>query len=128
MYTAMEQYAVDSGFFSSTITYILTQNFKKGVVTLMIDVLRKNCTANQNEVFPLKAPSVAFQVKNLTSGHVFACMGNRWVEAESVCVPSMSAEVIVSNADPNCNMVHATETTVTIRPTEDGLVEVMRID
>ncbi len=94
----------------------------------MIDVLRKTCIANQKEVFVLKAPSVAFQVKNLTKGHAFACMGSLWNEAESVCIPSMSSEVIVSNADPNRNMVHATETAVTILPSEDGLVEVMRID
>lgn len=41
----------------------------------MIDVLRKTCIANQKEVFVLKALSVAFQVKNLTKGHAFACMG-----------------------------------------------------
>ncbi|MGM9622403.1 MAG: hypothetical protein ACI3X2_03665 [Butyricicoccus porcorum] len=93
----------------------------------MIDAVRKTCNAGEKTEFKFRATSIAYRVKNFTSGPVCVCL-REWDDSQSIMVSAGMAETVVSNREPTEMMQRGTTATVIVTAEQTGTVEVIRDD
>lgn len=93
----------------------------------MIDSVRKTCNAGEKTEFRFRATSIAYRVKNFTSGPIVVCL-RTWDDDQSIMVGAGIAETIVVNREPAEMMQRSTTSTVIVQAEQSGIVEVIRDD
>ena len=93
----------------------------------MIDAVRKTCTAGTKTEFNFRATSIAYRVKNFTSGPITVCL-RTWDDDQSVMIGAGIAETIVATREPTEMMQRSTTATVIVQADQTGTVEVIRDD
>ena len=86
----------------------------------MIDVVNKTCSAGVVEEFKFQDTSIAFRVKNFSDGLIRVCLGKAWDDAQAVTV--------VSNTNPQTGFTREATSTVLIKASSSGTIEVIRND
>lgn len=94
---------------------------------MLVDTVRKTCTAGDNTPFIFRTTSIAFVVKNFTTEPIYVCLGT-WSEQQSVMIAAGMWECIRSNPDPAACMTRSATATVLVRAQTAGIVEVRRYD
>lgn len=105
---------------------IIIHNERK-VHIIMLDAVRKSCPAGEKAEFHFKASSIAYRVKNFTSGPIIVCL-RTWDDSQSIMVAAGMAETVISNPDPSNMMQRGTTSTVIVQAEQTGIVEVIRDD
>ena len=92
-------------------------------------VKRLNVNANETVKFVFDVWASSFFVKNFTDGAIFVCLGDAFVEDESIKIPANFAEQIENNFNEQVARYTTKQyTTVTIKAEKDGEVEVQCIN
>ena len=94
----------------------------------MIDVVNKTCSAGVVEEFKFQDTSIAFRVKNFSDGLIRVCLGKAWDDAQAVTVGSGIAETVISNTSPQTGFTREATSTVLIKASSSGTIEVIRND
>lgn len=94
-----------------------------------MEVKRMTLSANTETKFVFKVLARSFFIKNFSEGALFVCLGEKFIEAESIKIPAGFAEQIENNFDETYNKYTTKQyTTVTIKAEKGGEVEVQCIN
>lgn len=92
-------------------------------------VKRLNVNANETVKFVFDVWASSFFVKNFTDGAILICLGDIFVESESIKIPANFAEEIENNFNEQVAKYTTKQyTTVTVKAEKTGEVEVQCIN
>ena len=94
-----------------------------------MQVKRINVNANEVTKFVFDVWASSFFVKNFTDGAILVCLGDTFVENESIKIPANFAEEIENNFNEQVARYTTKQyTTVTVKAEKGGEVEVQCIN
>lgn len=88
-----------------------------------MQLLRKEVSENSTTEFSFDLMCTKFLVKNLTSGKIYACLGNKYIESSSSLILTLNSEYLIVNEE----LENPTKS-VTVYSEKAGEIEVQALE